>query len=190
LAVENITPQLGEFFGVKNGNGVLVRSVEKGSRGEKAGFHAGDIIVKVNGAPVHDTSDFTHAVRLRHGGSVSVGVIREKKEQNLNLTLPERKESGLLEEEESFEGPLLDAESAVELSELQEKVARLRPQMELAARDARKATEEFRKSLCSEQKKLREQTEKQRQEYKKDQEKLKMKLEQLRQEMRGHWIEI
>ena len=25
LTVENITPQLGEFFGVKNGNGVLVR---------------------------------------------------------------------------------------------------------------------------------------------------------------------
>src|ERR1035441_3850495 len=48
LTVENITPQLGEFFGVKNGNGVLVRAVEKGSRAEKAGFRAGDVIVKVN----------------------------------------------------------------------------------------------------------------------------------------------
>jgi hypothetical protein len=189
LMVENITPQLGEFFGLKNGSGVLVRSVEKGSRGEKAGFHAGDIIIKVNGEPVHDTSDFTHAVRLRHGGSVSVGVVREKKEQNLNLTLPERKESGLLEEEESLDAPI-DAESAVELSELQEKVARLRPQMELAAQDARKVVEEGRKNLCSQQKKIREQTEKQRQEFKRDQEKLRMKLEQLRQEMRGRWMEI
>src|SRR5277367_4219296 len=34
LMVENITSQLGEFFGVKDGNGALVRSVEKGSRGE------------------------------------------------------------------------------------------------------------------------------------------------------------
>jgi len=32
LMVENLTPQLGDFFGAKNGNGVLVRSVEKGSR--------------------------------------------------------------------------------------------------------------------------------------------------------------
>ena len=64
LMVENITPQLGEFFGVKNGNGVLVRSVEKGSRAEKAGFRAGDVIVKVNDQAVHDTSDFTHAVRV------------------------------------------------------------------------------------------------------------------------------
>jgi serine protease Do len=63
LMVENITPQLGDFFGVKGGKGVLVRSVEKGSRGEKAGFRAGDVVVKVNNQPVHDTSDFTHALR-------------------------------------------------------------------------------------------------------------------------------
>src|SRR6202007_1982833 len=36
LMVENLSAQLGEFFGVKDGKGVLVRSVEKGSRGEKA----------------------------------------------------------------------------------------------------------------------------------------------------------
>ena len=35
LTLENITPQLGEFFGVKNGYGVLVRNVDKGSRAEE-----------------------------------------------------------------------------------------------------------------------------------------------------------
>src|SRR6202140_2509761 len=103
LMVENMTPQLGEFFGVKDGNGVLVRSVEKGSRAEKAGFRAGDVIVKVNDQAVHDTSDFMHAVRSRNGASVSVSVMRDKKEQNLNLTLPSRKESGELQEEESWD---------------------------------------------------------------------------------------
>jgi serine protease Do len=63
LMVENITQQLGDFFGVKGGTGVLVRSVEKGSRSDKAGFHAGDVIVRVNKEPVHDTSDFTRALR-------------------------------------------------------------------------------------------------------------------------------
>src|ERR1700676_1641910 len=62
LMVENITPQLGEFFGVKNGNGVLVRSVEKGSPPDKAGLRAGDVITRVGDQPVHDTSDFTHAL--------------------------------------------------------------------------------------------------------------------------------
>jgi len=198
LTVENITPQLGEFFGVKNGNGVLVRSVEKGSRAEKAGFRAGDVIVKVDDQAVHDTGDFSHAVKSRNGGSVSVGVIRDKKEQNLNLTLPDRKESGeLLQEEESFDGPVIDAESAVELGELQQEVAELQPQMELAAEDARTSVREFRKELCGQQKKMRQQAEKlknqsqlQRQQLKRDQERLKMQLEQLRQEVRAHRLDI
>ena len=66
--------------------------------------------------------------------------MRDKKEQNLNLTLPERKESGDLMQEESFDDePLIDAESAIELSELRNEIAKLRPQMELAAEDARKS---------------------------------------------------
>ena len=104
LMVENITPQLGEFFGVKDGKGVLVRSVEKGSRGEKAGFRAGDVVVKVNNQPVHDTSDFTHALRSSSGGSAAVTVMREKREQNLTLPLPEKKDSGSLLED-SFDCP-------------------------------------------------------------------------------------
>ena len=73
LMVENLTPQLGEFFGAKNGNGVLVRSVEKGSRADKAGMRAGDVIIRVGDQPVHDTSDFTHALHSHSTGSVSCG---------------------------------------------------------------------------------------------------------------------
>lgn len=190
LTVENITPQLGEFFGVKNGNGVLIRSVEKGSRAEKAGFHAGDVIVKVNDHPVHDTSDFTHEVRSRSGSSVNVGVVRDKKEQNLNLPLPDRKESGDLLEEESLDEPIMNAESYFELSKVQEEIAKLRPQMEMAAQDARKYAEEARNTLCSQKRKIREQAEKQRDQFRKEQEKLKMELDRLRQEIRGNWLEI
>jgi serine protease Do len=197
LTVENITPQLGEFFGVKNGNGVLVRSVEKGSRGEKSGFRAGDVVVKVNDQPVHDTSDFMHAVRARNGTAVNVGVIRDKKELNLNLTLPSRKESGEVLQEESLEGPLIDAESAVELSELQPEVARLQPQFEVATENAGSSLGELRQELCGEQKKMRQRAEKltnqfhlQQEQFKKGQERLKMRLEQVRQQRRGHGFDI
>jgi membrane-associated protease RseP (regulator of RpoE activity) len=198
LMVENITPQLGEFFGVKNGNGVLVRSVEKGSRAEKAGFRAGDVIVKVNNQPVHDTSDFMHAVRSRNGAEVNVGLIRDKKEQNLNLALPNRKESGELQQEESLEGPVIDADSAVELSELQRELARLQPQMELATEDARTSVwEQLRKEPCGEQKRMRQQAEKlrthshlQQEQLKRGQERLKLRREQLLQERRAHSFDI
>jgi membrane-associated protease RseP (regulator of RpoE activity) len=171
LMVENITPQLGDFFGVKNGNGVLVRSVDKGSRAEKAGFRAGDVIVKVNNQAVHDTSDFSHAVRSRTGDSVNVGVMRDKKEQTLTLSLPPKKESGDLIEEESFgDEPIIRAESAAELSKLRDEIASLRPEMELAKANSRKAAEELRDALRKEQDEFRKQSEKQREQLRKDME--------------------
>jgi len=190
LTVENITPQLGEFFGVKDGNGVLVRSVEKGSRAEQAGLRAGDVIVKVNDEPVHDTSDFTHAVRSRKSGSISVGVIRDRKVQNLNLTLPERKESGVLFEEESSDEPLIQAGAALELSQLQGEIAKLRPEMELAAENARKSAQQLRQSLCDQQKKLREQTREQREQFRKEQQQLRQQMEQLSRKLRRNWMDI
>jgi len=185
LMVENITPQLGEFFGVKNGNGVLVRSVEKGSRAEKAGFRAGDVIVKVNDQPVHDTSDFSHGIRSRRGNSVNVGVVRDRKEQSLTLTLPEHKESGDLIEDESFDWePTIRADSALALSEVQSEMAQLRPEMELAGENARKAAQELRKQFSQQQKEFRQQSEKQREQMKKDMEHFRQEL--LR--MRSDWL--
>jgi serine protease Do len=181
LTVENITPQLGEFFGVKNGNGVLVRAVEKGSRAERAGFRAGDVIVKINGQQVHDTSDFSHAVRDRNGNSVNVGVMRDKKEQNLTLTMPSQKESGELLNEETFGAePLIRAESELELSKFEDYVAKLRPEVQLAADTVRKATHELRRETCEQQRELRRQTGRERQQMQKDLEQLRLKLERLR----------
>jgi serine protease Do len=183
LMVENITPQLGDFFGVKNGNGVLIRSVEKGSRAEKAGFRAGDVIVKVNQQAVHDTSDFSHAVRGRSADSVSVGFIRDKKEQNLNLPLPSRKESSEFLEQESFDSePLFEAFSKMQLTKLNGELAKLQPQIEIARESSRTAGSELRKELCREQAEFRRQGEKQKDQFKKEFEILKRQLQSMRQD--------
>jgi serine protease Do len=184
LMVENLTPQLGEFFGAKNGGGVLVRSVEKGSRGDKAGLRAGDVIVRVGDQPVRDTSDFAHALHARSGGSVSVAVLRDKKEQILTITLPERKDSGELMEE-SLEAPELDAQTQVELSEAQNLVAKLRPQIELATEEASEASKETLKVLCGKQKEMKEQSEKLRLEIEpRIQKELQKSREKLQKQMR------
>jgi serine protease Do len=192
LTLENITPQLGEFFGVKDGNGVLVRNVEKGSRADKAGFRAGDVIVKVNNEAVRDTSDFTRAVHSRNGANLTMGVVRDKKEQNLTLPLPEHKKSGSVLEESW--GDVMDAESQLKLSQLQDELAKVRPEMELAIENARKSAEEARKLYCEQQKKYlvesRREAEKRRQEFRKDRELLRQQLEKMRQEMQGHWLDM
>ena len=197
VMVENLTPQLGEFFGVKSGNGVLIRSVEKGSRADKAGLRAGDVIVRVGEQSVHDTSDFTHALRGHSGGSVNVSVIRDKKEQTLTLSLPERKESGGMIEE-SFELPELDAETQAELSQVREEIAKLQPQIALAAKESRKASAEVGKSLCAQKKQLQEQAQKLREqlgpkvqeELQKSRERMQREMEELRIEMQGNWLDI
>jgi serine protease Do len=129
LMVENLSPQLGEYFGAKNGQGVLVRSVEKGSIADKAGFRAGDVIVKVNGESIHDAGDFTHALRSRKENTVSIGVLRDRKEQTITLMLPEHKQSDL---RESWEMPEISAETSRELAELQSEMAKLKPEIEKA----------------------------------------------------------
>jgi hypothetical protein len=185
LMVENITPQLGEFFGVKDGNGVLVRSVQKGSRADRAGFRAGDVIVKINDEPVHDTSDFAHAVKGRSGDSVRVGVMRDKKEQTLSLTLPSKKEQGDLLEEEGFElDPMMQAESELKMSELRQELAQLRPQLELAVENSRQAAERAKNEVCKQQQQIRKQAEKQKKHLEQQMHELRLELQRLQED----WI--
>jgi hypothetical protein len=161
LMVENITPQLGDFFGVKNGKGVLIRSVEKGSRADKSGFRAGDVIVRVNDQPVRDTSDFSHAIRSTTTGSVSVGIIRDKHEQSVTLPLPERKDSGEFFEE-SFDVPDLDAESRVQMGEVRSEIARAQPQIQFALQESRREVERFRPEIEKAQREMAEELERQK----------------------------
>lgn len=185
LTMENITPQLGDFFGVKNGNGVLVRSVERGSRAEKAGFKAGDVIVKVNDEPVHDTSDFSRAVKSRSGNSVSVGVVRDKKEQNLNLALPDKKESGFLEQESwDDQDQDADVDSVIAIGDLQDQVAKLQPQIELAKEYSKQAVENNRGTVCAQQRKIREESRKLQVDYRRAEKQYKRAQEQFKVQLR------
>ena len=56
------------IFGVKDGEGVLVRSVEKGSAAEKAGLKAGDVIVRADNEKLTDRSDLSHILRNHRTG--------------------------------------------------------------------------------------------------------------------------
>jgi serine protease Do len=78
--------QLAEFFGVQEG--VLVRSVRKGSAAEKAGIKAGDVITKVEDTKVTSSAEITRTLRSLHSKkSVTVIVVRNKKEMPLTVTM-------------------------------------------------------------------------------------------------------
>jgi serine protease Do len=89
-AVEPITPQLAKFFGVRAGNGLLVRSVEDKSPAGNAGLDAGDIIVTANGMPLETTSDWLQTLRSNAGHPVTILVLRNRKVLTLAITVDAR----------------------------------------------------------------------------------------------------
>lgn len=85
---EALNPQLAEFFGVKEG--VLVRSVSANSVAEKAGFKAGDVIIKVDGEKVVTPKEISGILQSsRAKKTLPITVVRHQKEIVLNITLEE-----------------------------------------------------------------------------------------------------
>jgi len=179
MMIENLTPQLGGYFGVKGGNGVLVRSVEKGSPAEQAGLRAGDVVVKIDGSAVNDCSDFTRLLRSRKENKASVTVMRDRKEQNLTLTLPEPRRSGSIEQRKCD----LDEESCAEVLEESNEVAAMMPEIMTAEikriqPDMERAKKQIQEEILSHRDELKKEMENLQQELREEQEELNQEVKQ------------
>jgi serine protease Do len=83
--LESLEGQLAFFFGVKEG--VLVRSVTRGSVADKAGLKAGDVITRVGDAQVTAPADVSGHIRAGRGQSATLTVWRDRKEISLTVAL-------------------------------------------------------------------------------------------------------
>jgi serine protease Do len=89
ISGDDISGQLAQYFGVKQGKGVLVREVVAGSAAEKAGLKAGDVIVSVDGKEVDSTSELRRALPRDFEGTkkVTLTIVRDRREQTLTAEL-------------------------------------------------------------------------------------------------------
>ena len=92
--VDSLGTQLAEYFGVKQGGGVLVRSVHKGGPGDAAGLRAGDVIIRIDDAKVEDEGDLRLALRERRGKEFKLTVVRDRREQTLTIPAPPEDRTG------------------------------------------------------------------------------------------------
>lgn len=143
ITLESMTPQLGDYFGVKNGEGMLVRSVQKGSAAETAGLRAGDVIIKVGDQKIADNSDWREALRNGKNGKVAIVIVRDKKEQTLSMSVPPRRGS----DSSALNGEgFLDAESLASAAEALQNVEPLIDGSEIN-RAIQKAMQELHREL-------------------------------------------
>ncbi|MBD3403085.1 PDZ domain-containing protein [candidate division GN15 bacterium] len=92
VRVQDLTPQLGEYFGVDRARGALVTQVESNSPAEKAGVKAGDVIVAINDETVFDSRDVSDLIgEFEEGAEVTLHLIRDKDETSLTASVEEQK---------------------------------------------------------------------------------------------------
>jgi serine protease Do len=91
IDAEDLSGQLGTFFGAPDGEGILVREVNSGSAAEKAGVKAGDVITSLDGDRIHSVGELREklsAKRDEKDKTVKLGVLRNKSALTLNVELP------------------------------------------------------------------------------------------------------
>jgi serine protease Do len=94
IDAEDISGQLGSFFGAPDGEGILVREVNSGSAAEKAGVKAGDVITSLNGERIRTVGELREKLSAKREDkdtkdrAVKLGVLRNKSEISLNVELP------------------------------------------------------------------------------------------------------
>jgi serine protease Do len=86
VKVQDLSDQLGAYFGVEEGVGALISDVEEDAPAEKAGLKAGDVIVAVDGDDIEDTGDLVEAISEKEeGDKVKIDVIRDRKQMSFDV---------------------------------------------------------------------------------------------------------
>ena len=86
ISAMDVSGQLGAYFNVPDGQGVLVTEVKEHSPAAKGGLKAGDVITNINGKRVHDLGELRGQLgESRDTKSVSLSVIRKGTETSLTV---------------------------------------------------------------------------------------------------------
>ncbi|NDP47712.1 MAG: DegQ family serine endoprotease [Sulfuriferula multivorans] len=90
VAIQEVTADLAESFGLDRPRGALVSQVQEGSPALKAGFQASDVILTFNGKAVENAGDLPRMVGVaKPGAKMAVDVWRKGKNQRLEVVLGE-----------------------------------------------------------------------------------------------------
>ncbi len=88
VMIQNLTPDLAEFFALKTTQGALVSDVFPNGPAFKGGLQRGDVIVEFAHQPVDDVSALPRLVAATQPGkTVDVMILRDGKKQTVRITI-------------------------------------------------------------------------------------------------------
>jgi serine protease Do len=91
VVIQNLDDDLARSFNYASTKGALVSDVQSGSPAEKAGFEAGDIVVKLNSDVINDVNQLRNIVAaLKPSERIEAEVIREGKRRTLRVIIGEQ----------------------------------------------------------------------------------------------------
>lgn len=89
--VEPLTSQMADYLGVQSG--IMVKQVARKSEAANAGLKAFDVILKVGAENIQTIADWDRALRSNEGKPVPITILRERKQQILNLQVDSKHHS-------------------------------------------------------------------------------------------------
>ena len=88
VVIQAVTQGLADSFGLPQPEGALVSSVEKGGPAEHAGIESGDVILKLNGQPLKDSSELpVQIAAVTPGTSVNLEIWRNHATREVTVKL-------------------------------------------------------------------------------------------------------
>src|SRR6202012_3888249 len=90
VVIQNVNQGLADSFGLPQPEGALVSSLEKGGAAEQAGVEPGDVILKLNGEPVGQSTELPAVIAaLQPGTVVKLEVWRNHASHEVSVKLAE-----------------------------------------------------------------------------------------------------
>lgn len=102
VGIQDLTPGLADYYGIKKEKGVLVAQVFEGDPADKAGIKAKDIITQIDGKPVNSSHELTATIAsIPVGKKTAVTLLRDGKEKTVNVKIAKRDDSELMAKRQS-----------------------------------------------------------------------------------------
>ena len=88
VAIQDLTPDIAQALGTTHTQGAVIARVEQGSPADRAGLRTHDLVVAVNGVPIHTGAELKNRVGLsKIGDAVDLTIIRAGSERTVAVRI-------------------------------------------------------------------------------------------------------